>query len=144
MCTTDDISDQLQPVEDITRFELIPAMCGKADISDDEPLQRSILGVDGSESCEIDKKMANPLQRNTKEESRRAVKEAAEEIGSHLSHTTRRGMELAQEKGAWLTTLPIEEHGYALHKGAFRDAVAFALWVASGVHAKCLCLWQTQ
>ena len=80
------------------RFELIPAICGKANISDDEtrlfalpirlgglgidilpdtanrlhqssrritePLQRNILGAEGNESCEIDKKMAD-LQRST-------------------------------------------------------------------------------
>ena len=35
-------------------------------------------------------------------------------------------MDLAQEKGAssWLTTLPLKEFNFALHKGAFRDAVA--------------------
>ena len=35
-------------------------------------------------------------------------------------------MTLAQEKGAsnWLTALPIEEHGFTLHKGAFRDALS--------------------
>ena len=35
-------------------------------------------------------------------------------------------MDLAQEKGAssWLTSLPIEEFGFALHKGAFRDTLA--------------------
>ena len=35
-------------------------------------------------------------------------------------------MDLAQERGAstWLTSLPIEEYGFSLHKGAFLDAVA--------------------
>ncbi len=35
-------------------------------------------------------------------------------------------MELAQERGAssWLTTIPIAEHGFCLHKGAFVDALA--------------------
>ena len=35
-------------------------------------------------------------------------------------------MEIAQEKGAssWLTSLPIEEFSFALHKGAFHDALA--------------------
>ena len=35
-------------------------------------------------------------------------------------------MDLAQEKGAssWLTSLPIEEFGFSLHKGAFWDALA--------------------
>ena len=95
------------------RFELIPAICGKANISDDEtrlfalpihlgglgidilpdtanrlhqssrritkPLQRNILGAESNESCEIDKKMAD-LQRSTKEENWRAVKEEADEF----------------------------------------------------------------
>ena len=36
-----------------------------------------------------------------------------------------KSLELASEKGAsaWLTTLPIEEHGFSLHKQAFRDAL---------------------
>ena len=35
-------------------------------------------------------------------------------------------MSLAQDKGtsSWLTALPIEEHGFTLHKGAYRDALA--------------------
>jgi len=35
-------------------------------------------------------------------------------------------MELAEEKGSssWLSALPIEEHGFCLHKGAFTDALA--------------------
>ena len=36
-------------------------------------------------------------------------------------------MTVSSEKGAssWLTTLPIDEHSFALHKGAFRDALCF-------------------
>ena len=32
---------------------------------------------------------------------------------------------MASEKGAssWLTTIPIAEHGFHLHKGAFRNAI---------------------
>ena len=35
-------------------------------------------------------------------------------------------MDLSQEKGIsnWLTTLPVEEFGFRLHKGAFRDVLA--------------------
>lgn len=35
-------------------------------------------------------------------------------------------MDLSLEKGAssWLTTLPLKEHGFSLHKTAFRDALA--------------------
>ena len=37
-----------------------------------------------------------------------------------------RSIELASEKGAsgWLTVLPLQEHGFALHKTAFHDAIA--------------------
>ena len=49
---------------------------------------------------------------------------------------------LAQQKGAsaWLGTLPIEEHGLALHKGAFRDALALRYgWQPNGLPATCAC-----
>ena len=48
----------------------------------------------------------------------------------------------ASKKGAsaWLTTLPIEEHGFALHKGAFRDALALRYgWPIRFSAEKCLC-----
>ena len=43
-----------------------------------------------------------------------------------LSTTLKRTMDLAQEKGAsnWLTSLPIQEFAFALHKGAFQDALS--------------------
>lgn len=44
-----------------------------------------------------------------------------------LSLNLRFFVELAQERGAstWLFSLPICEHGFVLHKAAFRDALAF-------------------
>ena len=37
-------------------------------------------------------------------------------------------MELSQKKGAsaWLTLLPIDDHGFALHKSAFRDGLSLS------------------
>ena len=57
---------------------------------------------------------------------REQARQASEHLKVHLSHSLKRSMDLAQEKGAssWLTTLPIEEFGFALHKGAFHDALA--------------------
>ena len=51
-------------------------------------------------------------------------------------------MDLAQEKGAsnWLTTLdlPIDENGFTLHKGAFRDAIALRYgWLPSNIPCTC-------
>ena len=51
-------------------------------------------------------------------------------------------MVLAQEKGAssWLTTLPIEEFGFALHKGAFQDALALRYnWQPQRATSTCGC-----
>ena len=51
--------------------------------------------------------------------------QAAAELESKLSNNMKRAMQVSTEKGAssWLATLPIDEHGFALHKGAFRDAL---------------------
>ena len=57
----------------------------------------------------------------------------------------RRSVLVAQEKGAsvWLTALPLSCHGFALHKGAFRDALGLALrygWPLPGhTPPKCMC-----
>ena len=54
----------------------------------------------------------------------------------------KKAVELAQVKGApaWLTVLPIEEHGFALHKGAFRDALALRYgWRPHGMSSICIC-----
>ena len=48
---------------------------------------------------------------------------SASNLRPQLANSTQHSMDLAQEKGAcnWLTTLPIDENGFTLHKGAFRD-----------------------
>ena len=48
------------------------------------------------------------------------------ELRQQLEPTLQRAVELASVKGAsnWLTTLPLNEHGFALHKSAFQDALA--------------------
>ena len=50
----------------------------------------------------------------------------AEEICEFLPVSLQRAVDLAKEKGSstWLTALPLVEHGFALHRGAFHDALA--------------------
>ena len=51
-------------------------------------------------------------------------------------------MELASERGAsdWLTSLPIKEFGFCLHKGAFTDALALRYgWTPSRIPMDCAC-----
>ena len=57
---------------------------------------------------------------------RNQQKEEAKNLQNQLSSSLQRSMELSQEKGAsaWLTSLPIDDHGFALHKSAFRDALS--------------------
>lgn len=64
------------------------------------------------------------------------------DIYEHLSSQLQRAVDLATEKGSssWLTTLPLEEHGFALHKRAFHDALALRYgWSPSEMPSKCAC-----
>ena len=66
----------------------------------------------------------------------------ADEIFKHLPQPLQRAMDLAKEKGSstWLTTLPLAEHGFTLHKGAFHDALALRYgWAPSEMPSTCTC-----
>ena len=49
----------------------------------------------------------------------------ADSLYTTLPNSLQKTVEISKESGAttWLTALPIEEHGFSLHKGAFRDAL---------------------
>ena len=70
------------------------------------------------------------------------TQDTAASLLPQLSESSQRSMVLTQEKGAssWLTTLPISEHGFALHKGAFRDALAIRYgWDPPNTPSHCIC-----
>ena len=54
------------------------------------------------------------------------MESAAEVIKAAVSDSLHHAMALAQKEGAsnWLTSLPLEEFKFFLHKGAFRDTLA--------------------
>jgi len=56
---------------------------------------------------------------------RQSEKEMAVSVCDSLPSDLKCMISLLSEKGAssWLSSLPVEEHGFALHKGAFRDAL---------------------
>ena len=59
-----------------------------------------------------------------------------------LPDSLQQAMDLAQEKGAssWLTSLPIQEFGFSLHKSAFRDAISLRYgWTPLHVPTHCAC-----
>ena len=51
---------------------------------------------------------------------------SSSQLKTSLPPDLQRAMDLSMEKGAsnWLTVLPVDEFGFTLHKGAFRDALA--------------------
>lgn len=68
--------------------------------------------------------------------------EEAKNLQNQLSSSLQRSMELSQEKGAsaWLTSLPIDDHGFALHKSAFRDALSLRYgWSLQNPPSHCTC-----
>jgi len=53
-------------------------------------------------------------------------------------------LSLFSENGAssWLSVLPVNEHGFALHKGTFWDALCLCYaygWLPSGLPTQCAC-----
>ena len=89
-------------------------------------LQDQILMQDETYSYEIiaEQMWAKTTMRNTnKDNSSKATRDLMELLPDSLQ----RSVKLASEKGSstWLTVLPLSEHGFALHKGAFQDSLAF-------------------
>ena len=69
-------------------------------------------------------------------------KERQREVVGQLSPSLQSAIERATDDGAssWLSARPIEEHGFALHKGAVRDAVALHYgWEPANVPSHCAC-----
>ena len=59
-----------------------------------------------------------------------------------MPDSLQRAMDLASEKGAsaWLTALPLMDHGFALHKRGFHDALAIRYgWTPSEMPSTCVC-----
>ena len=69
-------------------------------------------------------------------------KEEAKDLQNQLPSILQCSMELSQEKGAsaWLIALPIDDHGFALHKSAFRDALSLRYgWSLQNPPSHCTC-----
>ena len=57
-------------------------------------------------------------------------------------HNLRLALECCQEKGAssWLSAIPIEQHGFALHKTDFTDALCLRYgWIPPHLPSHCVC-----
>ena len=69
--------------------------------------------------------MQQQIKTTLKAERREKWEEVTNEVKAKLPQHLQRAAELGSEKGAhsWVTALPITTHGFAMHKGAFRDAL---------------------
>ena len=92
----------------------------------------SFAALDGQMSARAD----------IRRERRQQVTLEANSLRDDLTPTLQRAMNLAHERGAssWLTSLPIKEHGFCLHKSAFVDALALRYgWAPSRTPTTCAC-----
>ena len=173
--TTPNIGPLLQPLEDIIRTKLLPALCGRAAPNDTErdllelPARLGGIGVINpttlsdsaySASKQISAPLYNLILNGSLDYTHEALTEqftaklevkkrkrelnvtSADQLKSNLPPNLQRAMILSQEKGAsnWLTVLPVEEFGLALHKAAFRDALALRYgWQPNGTPITCAC-----
>ena len=82
------------------------------------------------------------LKRDIRKQKKNDLESRAEQITNKLPLHLNRCVELAKEKGAscWLTTLPIKQHGFTLHKSAFRDALCLRYgWQPPRLPDRCPC-----
>ncbi len=105
-----------------------------------KPLVEAILKQEGTPS-EV-RALQHQLKNEQRKRRRKEQADAAKSLTPELPQDLQRSILSASEKGAsaWLTTLPVEQHGFALHKGAFRDALALRYgWPLQFCPATCAC-----
>ena len=169
------IGQLLQPLENVIRTKLLPALSGRpppneverelfslparlGGIAISNPSNTAELEFNSSIQVTIALKEAilqqefhytsETLTEQTKARSevqklrRDKAEQASLVLKDLLPRSLKFSMELAQEKGAssWLTSLPIEEYGFSLHKSAFRDALALRYdWQPISAPSTCGC-----
>ena len=162
------ISHLLEPLEQDTQEKFIPAITGRPSCSKIErsllelsarlgELGMTIPSSEADHSFEaaiaamIALQGAKPVTANIETRATKSCVQKArpdnqcdevEVIFNKLPPPQQRLMECTRERGAssWLSTLPIEEHGFFLHKGAFRDALCLRYgWKIHNLPLLCAC-----
>ena len=106
-----------------------------------EPLVKGILTGNYTYNKEIREKQLQ-AQKEHKTRKRKETEDAAKLLQQTLGKDLQRSMILVQEKGAshWLNVLPLERHGFSLHKEAFRDGICLRYgWRPEGLPTTCAC-----
>ena len=132
------ISELFCPLEQSIRLRLLPALFGKCTFSDVErqlislPSRLGGLGIFNpcvSSAFQFEALQRGPILCFYCFWSRIFNLQSAHlmhDLHQQLSASLQMAVKLAVEKGAssWLTAIPLDEYGFALHKSAFHDAVA--------------------
>ena len=147
---TEDIPDLLLPLENAIHQQLIPALTGC-------PLWREtclpslldlvdwvwvIQQLHLQISSKLLKASQHPIKKNIRKSNHLKKAQQASNINGQLSPQLKRSVDLATEKGSssWLSVLPLEEHGFYLHKGEFRDAICLRYgWRPGSIPQTCNC-----
>ena len=98
-------------------------------------LQSAPLGDVDRQQCWL-KAEVKSSKRTSQTQLQRTIIERATTSQRHV-------IQLASEKGgsSWLTTLPLEDLGFHLHKAAFRDGLALRYnWPLSHLPLQCVCV----
>eukprot|EP00731_Ephydatia_muelleri_P016081 Em0009g505a len=103
------------------------------------PLTSMIMST---ETTEIQLHLLQSLKRDISSENHKSLQQKAEGIYKLLPPSLQRCFDQACEKGssAWLSALPIADHGFHLNKGEFRDALCLRYdWSLPNVPQHCSC-----
>ena len=90
----------------------------------------------------VDCNNVRTVKSEIKRENRQRQDEHAEITYNQLTPEMKRCVERSREKGSssWLSVLPLEEHGFYLHKGEFRDALCLRYgWKVNNTPQTCNC-----
>ena len=104
------------------------------------PLVEIILSQD--QTKEVDATKIATLKKEVRDSNRQRSEQQANIVYSQLSPHLKRQVDLAKERGAssWLSVLPIEDQGFHLHKGEFRDALCLRYgWTLPNTPRNCNC-----
>ncbi len=104
------------------------------------PLVADIIAQD--QNKQLDTSKVIEIKASVRHSNRSLQDQQAETVYDQLSPQSKRHFDLAKEKGAssWLSVLPIDDHGFSLHKGAFRDALCLRYgWPLPSTPTKCNC-----
>ena len=105
------------------------------------PLVPLILDQSETYAPEIKEAQAR-MSNNARKFHRQYEARTANDLKEDLSTKLQKALTICSEKGAssWLSALPISEHGFALHKGAFRDALCLRYgWRPLHLPSHCVC-----